>query len=67
LSFAGTNIHLVENEFIRDVMQLGRKLDVTELATNKKMSKNEKRLLNAATFKARTITRGKNRDKRSDF
>jgi hypothetical protein len=64
---SGMNIHLVDNEFIRDVLQLGEKVDVTDVTTKTKMSKNEKRLLNAATFKARTLTRGKNRDKRSDF
>lgn len=63
---SGMNIHLLENDFIREIFQLGEKVDSTNAAKTK-MSKNEKRLLNAATFKARTMLRGKNRDKRSDF
>lgn len=60
----GMNIHLLDNDFLRDVLQMGVKIDRNELPM-KKMSKNEKRLLNQAVFKARTISRGKNRDKRS--
>ena len=61
---SGLNIHLIGNDFIRDVLQLGGKIDPNQNVI-KKMGKMEKRALNAATFKARTITRGKNRDKRS--
>lgn len=61
---SGMNIHLLENEFIRDIFQMGEKLDPTQV-TLKKLSKNEKRAIQAASFKARTISRGKNRDKRS--
>lgn len=61
---SGLNIHLVENDFIRDVLQLGGKIDPSQNPIIK-MGKVAKRALNAATFKARTITRGKNRDKRS--
>lgn len=61
---SGMNIHLLENDFLRDVFQMGIKVDATQ-ATLKKLSKNEKRAIQAASFKARTITRGKNRDKRS--
>lgn len=61
---SGMNIHLVENEFLRDIFQMGIKLDASQV-TQKKLSKNEKRAIQAASFKARTITRGKNRDKRS--
>lgn len=61
---SGMNIHLVENEFIRDIFQMGAKIDASQV-TLKKMSKNEKRAVLAASFKARTISRGKNRDKRS--
>lgn len=59
----GMNVHLAENGFLRDVLQLGAKLD--ELERNAKAAKAEKKFINAAAFKARTITRGKNRDKRS--
>lgn len=59
----GINNHLVENEFVRDVMQLGAKLN--EMEGLQKMSKAEKRFFNAESFKARTKARSKNRDKRS--
>lgn len=61
---SGMNIHLLENDFIRDIFQMGEKIDASQV-TLKKLSKNEKRAIQAASFKARTISRGKNRDKRS--
>lgn len=61
---SGMNIHLLENDFIRDIFQMGIRVDASQV-TLKKMSKNEKRAIQAASFKARTITRGKNRDKRT--
>ncbi|CRL07532.1 CLUMA_CG020497, isoform A [Clunio marinus] len=61
---SGMNIHLLDNEFLRDVFQMGIRLDPDQITT-KKLSKNEKRAIQAASFKARTISRGKNRDKRS--
>lgn len=61
---SGMNIHLLDNDFLRDVFQMGIKLDASQVAV-KKLSKNEKRAIQAASFKARTISRGKNRDKRS--
>uniref|UniRef100_U5EVZ4 Putative interferon-related developmental regulator n=1 Tax=Corethrella appendiculata TaxID=1370023 RepID=U5EVZ4_9DIPT len=61
---SGMSIHLVENNFLRDVLQLGAKLN-DDIGHNMKLGKNEKKFLNAAAFKARTISRGKNRDKRS--
>ncbi|XP_055616577.1 interferon-related developmental regulator 2 [Toxorhynchites rutilus septentrionalis] len=59
----GMNVHLSENGFLRDVLQLGARLD--DVQGNAKMAKAEKKFINAAAFKVRTITRGKNRDKRS--
>lgn len=59
----GMNVHLAENEFLRDVLELGAKMD--EMERSLKVAKAEKKFINAAAFKARTITRGKNRDKRS--
>uniref|UniRef100_A0A336K7T6 CSON000481 protein n=1 Tax=Culicoides sonorensis TaxID=179676 RepID=A0A336K7T6_CULSO len=59
----GINNHLAENEFLRDVLQLGAKLNEAEGL--KKMTKAEKRFYNAEAFKARTKLRSKNRDKRS--
>lgn len=61
---SGMCLQLVENDFLRDIFQMGARLDSTQI-TLKKLSKNEKRAIQAASFKARTITRGKNRDKRS--
>jgi hypothetical protein len=61
---SGMNIHLLENEFLRDVFQMGIKTDPTQPSANN-LTKVEKRAIQAANFKARTITRGKNRDKRS--
>lgn len=61
---SGMNIHLLDNEFLREVLQMGAKVDKTQV-TLKQLTKNEKRAINAASFKARSISRGKNRDKRS--
>ncbi|XP_073822685.1 interferon-related developmental regulator 1 isoform X1 [Musca autumnalis] len=61
----GMTSQLQENEFIRDIFGLGTKLDTANGAPKLKASKLERHLVNAAAFKARTISRGKNRDKRS--
>lgn len=60
---SGMNIHLFDNEFLRDVFQMGARLDASQVKL--KLTKGEKRAIQAASFKARTLTRGKNRDKRS--
>lgn len=60
----GITSHLAENEFLREVLDLGACLVVSARGCNKP-SKLEKHLVNAAAFKARTLSRGKNRDKRS--
>lgn len=59
----GINIHLAENVLLREVFNLGNR--VLPAPTSQKTTKLEKTLLNAAAFKARTILRSKNRDKRS--
>uniref|UniRef100_A0A182SKY9 Interferon-related developmental regulator N-terminal domain-containing protein n=1 Tax=Anopheles maculatus TaxID=74869 RepID=A0A182SKY9_9DIPT len=59
----GMNVHLADNVFVREVLQLGPKMDEPERL--RKTVKAEQRFINAAAFKARTISRGKNRDKRS--
>lgn len=59
----GINKHLAENDFIREVLELGAPL--TELTTPRAMTKAEKKFINAEAFKARTKVRSKNRDKRS--
>lgn len=63
---SGLNTHLAENELLRDIFELGDKVVIGEVPTSK-TSKLERNLVNAAAFKARTISRGKNRDKRCDF
>lgn len=61
----GMTSHLRENEFLRDVLQLGSKLIQSNGLAVYKQKKLEKRLINAAAFKARTLSRNKNRDKRT--
>lgn len=61
---SGLNLHLAENELLREVFQLGPRILITE-GHIVKQSKLERHLMNAANFKARTISRSKNRDKRS--
>ncbi|KAK0081161.1 hypothetical protein PV325_012687 [Microctonus aethiopoides] len=58
----GINIHLAENQLLREIFHLGRAIPLT---TSQKTTKLERTLMNAAAFKARTIQRNKNRDKRS--
>jgi hypothetical protein len=60
---SGMHIHLIENDLLRDIFEMGVRLDASQVKV--KLSKNEKRAIQAASFKARTLTRGKNRDKRS--
>lgn len=60
----GMTSHLRENDFLRDVLQLGSKL-IQSNGMAFKQKKLERRLINAAAFKARTLSRSKNRDKRS--
>ncbi|XP_076167400.1 interferon-related developmental regulator 2 [Ptiloglossa arizonensis] len=59
----GINIHLAENQLLREIFHLGNK--VLPVQNNQKTTKLERTLMNAAAFKARTIQRNKNRDKRS--
>uniref|UniRef100_A0A1A9UH50 IFRD_C domain-containing protein n=1 Tax=Glossina austeni TaxID=7395 RepID=A0A1A9UH50_GLOAU len=61
----GMTNQLQENDFIRDIFGLGSKVNTMNGSAKSKASKLERHLLNAAAFKARTISRGKNRDKRS--
>lgn len=61
---SGMNFHLYENDLMRDVFGMGERLDSTQISSVK-LSKTEKKAIQAASFKARTLTRGRNRDKRS--
>ncbi|KAK3699900.1 hypothetical protein QZH41_016569 [Actinostola sp. cb2023] len=60
----GINVHLQGNELLRDVFELGSPVNVEEMKSQK-ASKFERQLHNSAMSKARTLTRGKNRDKRN--
>lgn len=60
------NMYLAENEFVRQIFKLGSRIVVSPSA-NLKQSKLHRHLMNAANFKARTLSIKKNRDKRSDF
>ncbi|XP_040564563.1 interferon-related developmental regulator 1 [Lepeophtheirus salmonis] len=62
---SGVNLHLTENELIRDIFGLGAPLPVISALSMNKPSKYEKHLVNSQAFKHRTKTRGKERDKRS--
>uniref|UniRef100_A0A8D8W5M9 Interferon-related developmental regulator 1 n=1 Tax=Cacopsylla melanoneura TaxID=428564 RepID=A0A8D8W5M9_9HEMI len=61
---SGVNLHLSENDLVRDVLQLGDKISPLNIA-GLKQSKQERHQMNAAAFKARCLSRAKNRDKRS--
>ena len=58
------NLHLAQNELLRDIFGLGGALldDGTGAGRVKKV---ERHHMNMAAFKARSLARGKNRDKRS--
>ncbi|KAH0550036.1 interferon-related developmental regulator 1 isoform X2 [Cotesia glomerata] len=59
---SGINTHLAENILLRDIFRLG---DAVPAMAVQKTSKLQKTLMNAAAYKARTILRSKNRDKRN--
>lgn len=61
----GINIHLAENQLVREIFHLGNKVLPIPAHTSQKTSKLERTLMKAAAFKARTIQRNKNRDRRS--
>lgn len=61
----GITTHLMENEFLRDILQLGAKVIQPTGVPTTKQSKLERHLVNAAAFKARTLALKKSRDKRS--
>ncbi|KAG5898791.1 hypothetical protein JTB14_011001 [Gonioctena quinquepunctata] len=63
------NIHLTENDLLRDIFEIMVPPPSAEIPAHAQhqMERFRKRLLNAANFKARTLSRAKNRDKRSDF
>lgn len=62
------NIHLAENDYLREMFEVVPPVILAENNhAQNQMERFRRRLMNAANFKARTLSRGKNRDKRSDF
>ncbi|CAB4029831.1 interferon-related developmental regulator 1-like [Paramuricea clavata] len=60
----GINLHLKENQLLREIFELGPPVKV-DAGANGKASRDRRKMYNIATSKARTISRGKHRDKRS--
>lgn len=60
---SGMNLHLQENELVRDIFELGSVLPSSG-QPRPRASKHERHMYNTATFKARTQARAKVRDKR---
>uniref|UniRef100_V5I981 Interferon-related developmental regulator 1 n=1 Tax=Anoplophora glabripennis TaxID=217634 RepID=V5I981_ANOGL len=63
------NIHLTENYLLRDIFEIAGAPPTSILPPDalRKMQRYRQRFVNAANYKARTLSRAKNRDKRSDF
>ncbi|XP_076363065.1 interferon-related developmental regulator 1-like [Tachypleus tridentatus] len=61
---SGMNLHLKENELLRDIFELGA--PVSNGGMVQKISKFDRHMVNVAACKARTKSRGKLRDKRAD-
>jgi len=59
------NLHLAQNELVREIFGLGAPLLQDDAANLNKVKKVERHHMNMVTFKARTLARGKNRDKRT--
>lgn len=64
---SGMNLHLAENELLRDIFELGTPLSSLDSMANNKQTKFERNMSNIASCKARTKSRGKLRDKRADI
>lgn len=58
----GVTVHLQENELLRDIFDLGPQIKSSEVH---KYTRYQRQLYNNAVSKARTLVRGKNRDKRN--
>nr|CAB3255266.1 interferon-related developmental regulator 2 [Phallusia mammillata] len=63
----GMNFHLKENPLLRDIFELGPPLLDGEAGRLNRGSHFERHLYNQAIFKARSIVRGRQRDKRVGF
>nr|CAG4641925.1 EOG090X0ARF [Eurycercus lamellatus] len=62
---SGMNLHLAQNDLLRDIFNLGGALLDDGTSSTVKVKKIERHHMNMAAFKARSLARGKNRDKRS--
>nr|CAG4643403.1 EOG090X0ARF [Ilyocryptus agilis] len=62
---SGMNLHLAQNELLRDIFNLGSPLLSDGTGNGVKVKKVERHHMNMAAFKARSLARGKNRDKRT--
>nr|SVE78408.1 EOG090X0ARF [Daphnia lumholtzi] len=61
---SGMNLHLAQNDLLREIFSLGNPL-LDNASNAVKIKKLERHHMNMAAFKARSLTRGKNRDKRT--
>jgi len=61
----GMNLHLSSNYMLREIFELGAPINEFDNNSGSKLSKAERNAANQLTFKLRTQSRGKNRDKRS--
>lgn len=59
------NLHLAQNDLLREIFNLGNPLLDDGASNSVKIKKLERHHMNMAAFKARSLTRGKNRDKRT--
>ena len=59
------NLHLAQNDLLREIFNLGNPLLDDGTSNGVKIKKLERHHMNMAAFKARSLTRGKNRDKRT--
>jgi len=62
---SGMNLHLAQNELVREIFGLGGALLQEDAANLNKVKKVERHHMNMVAFKARSLARGKNRDKRT--
>lgn len=59
------NLHLAQNDLLREIFNLGNPLLDDGASNTVKVKKLERHHMNMAAFKARSLSRGKNRDKRT--
>ena len=62
---SGMNLHLTQNDLVREIFSLGGALLQEDVSNQNKTRKLERHHMNMAAFKARSLARGKNRDKRT--